>query len=186
MLSPGVREQEACFLPSSFLLSICLPPFLSSRFSFHSFKDENEVDIGPWFLSIFLFAQNYLADFKKTKHYLFIILCGGGGTGHRTTPGNQFSPSSMWLPGIELQPSELAARSFSCWVIFLAPWIVSVVQGHWQLLGPSFFFLRCTGAKTTILLLFLLFGTVMCIHDLNSQSSFPHHLNVAEILSEQR
>lgn len=65
MLSPAVREQEACFFPSSFLLSICLPPFLSSRFSFQSFKDENEVDIGPWFLSIFLFAQNYLADFKK-------------------------------------------------------------------------------------------------------------------------
>lgn len=40
--------------------------------------------------------------------------------GHRTTYGNWFSLSNMWVPGTELRSSALAASAFTSLAIFPA------------------------------------------------------------------
>lgn len=95
--------------------------------------------------------------------------------GDRTTTGSQFSPSSVWLPGIKLQSSDLAASSFG----------LSFCSS--RSLRATFFslsFVQLAGANTAIL--WLLFWCLrQHVHDLNSGFSFLHLPSGAVVLSVQ-
>lgn len=70
---------------------------------------------GTIYSSISLCVFN-VATFKIT----FVCMCGGGVSachdlcdGQRTTCGVRFSPSAVWVPGINSGPSSLAACASS-------------------------------------------------------------------------
>lgn len=71
-----------------------------------------------WVIVVVMYACMHVCVSLRMSKCVWVWVCTCDG--QRTTSGNLFSSSTLWVTGVEHRSSGLAASSFSHWVILLA------------------------------------------------------------------